>query len=193
MAGLEIEIETERLLLRLCRPEDVDDLCLVWGDPLVTKYIAGGEPIPRERVEAFIIRSREFWDRHGFGQLAVVHREHGRVIGYCGFKFLEETGEVELLYGLAHEYWNKGLVTEAAKACLRFAFEETGLERIVAVAQHANAGSYRVMEKSGMRYEKEARHFDQDVVCYVITRAEYQPDGSPYILNILRVNQTKDD
>lgn len=189
MARREIEIETERLLLRLFRPEDFDAAWTVWGDPLVIKYLSLNGPIPPEQVRAFLTRSRQFWDEEGFGQLALVHKGHGKLIGYCGFKFLEETGEVELLYGLASVYWNQGLVTEAAKACLRFAFEETSLERIVAIAQHANVGSYRVMEKAGMRYEKETRHHNLDMVSYVITRAEYQPDASPYIL---RLNQSKD-
>lgn len=184
MAAREVEIETERLLLRLFRPEDFEAAWGIWGDPLVTKYLSVSGPIPREQVKVFLTRSREFWDAQGFGQLALIHKEQDRLIGYCGFKFLDETGEVELLYGLAHDYWNQGLVTEAAKACLRFAFEETSLERIVAVARHANAGSYRVMEKAGMRYEKEALHHGLDVVSYVITRAEYHPDASPYILRV---------
>jgi ribosomal-protein-alanine N-acetyltransferase len=190
MAGREIEIETERLLLRPFRPEDLPDACRIWGDPLVTRYLPGAAPIPQERIEIFLKRSREFWAEHGFGQFAMVHKGHDKLIGYCGFKFLEESGEVELLYGLASAYWNQGMVTEAAKACLRFAFEETGLQRVVAIAQRPNVGSYRVMEKAGMRYEKEAHHYDMDVVSYVITRAEYHADASPYIL---RVNQSKDD
>jgi RimJ/RimL family protein N-acetyltransferase len=189
MAGREVEIETERLLLRRFRPEDLPVAWSIWGDPAVTRYLPGGKPIPRERVETFLRRSREFWDAHGFGQFALVHKRDDQLVGYCGFKFLDEAGEVELLYGLAHEYWNRGLVTEAAIACLRFAFEETNLKRIVAIALHANVGSYRVMEKAGMRYEKESRHQGMDVVSYLITRAEYHADASPYIL---RVNQAKD-
>jgi ribosomal-protein-alanine N-acetyltransferase len=189
MARREIEIETERLLLRLFRPQDLDEVSRILGDTLVTRYLNGGKPMPRERVEIFLKRSREFWDAHGFGQFALVHKEAGRLVGYCGFTFLDETCEVELFYGLARERWNQGLVTEAAKACLRFAFEETTLERIVAIAEHANVGSHRVMEKAGMRYEKEVRHQDTDVVSYFITRAEFRADSSPYILTL---SQSKD-
>jgi ribosomal-protein-alanine N-acetyltransferase len=182
MALKEIEIETGRLRLRLFRPDDLEELCRIWGDPEVTRFINGGKPFPLERIESFIPLSREMWRQNGFGQLAVVEKDSGRVIGYCGFKFLEETPEVELLYGLAKDRWNQGLITEAARACLRFAFAETKLRRIVAIAQHANKGSYRVMEKLGMKFEKEAHCYHMDVLYYAISRDEFRPDGSAYIL-----------
>ncbi|HEY0005760.1 MAG TPA: GNAT family N-acetyltransferase [Pyrinomonadaceae bacterium] len=181
-APTEIRIETERLLLRLFEPDDLEEMCSIWGDPFVTRFLPGGKPFPRERVASFLPRTLEFWREHGFGQLAVVHRETGRVIGYCGFKFLEETPDVELLYGLARAYWNQGLTTEAAAACLRFAFEETALERICAIAQPGNVGSYRVMEKLGMKFEKAARFDQLDVLYYSITRARFQPGRAKYIL-----------
>lgn len=58
------------------------------------------------------------------------------------------------------------------------------MDRIVAIGQPLNVGSYRVMEKAGMRYEKEAYYYDRDVLYYAISRAEYQPDASPYILRV---------
>jgi ribosomal-protein-alanine N-acetyltransferase len=74
----------------------------------------------------------------------------GELIGYCGLLHLGVTGRVELLYALLPGCWGRGLATEAARACLRFALEETGLERVVAGADPPNAASLRVIEKLGM-------------------------------------------
>jgi ribosomal-protein-alanine N-acetyltransferase len=70
---------------------------------------------------------------------------------------------------LAKSYWGRGLATEAAEAALRFGFEIAKLERIVAIAKHENIASRRVMEKLGMKYEKDAYYYNNDVVYYSIT------------------------
>jgi ribosomal-protein-alanine N-acetyltransferase len=190
MDSRELEIETGRLRLRLFRPQDMEAACHIWRDPLVTKYINDGEPLPREQVRKFLTRSREFWTAHGFGQFALLHKSDQKLIGYCGFKFLEETGEVELLYGMLPGYWNQGLMTEAARACLRYAFEQTPLERIVAIAEPTNTGSWRIMEKVGMRHEGELLHQHRTMLYYAISREQFRADASPYILS--RANQALD-
>ena len=104
------------------------------------------------------------------------------MIGYCGLRFLAETEEVEILYGIDKPYWGRGLVTEAAKATLRFGFEEAKLPRIIALAHPSNVGTRRVMEKAGLRYERQAVYFDMECAVYALDRAEYRPDGSLYVL-----------
>ena len=48
--------------------------------------------------------------------------------------------------------WGRGIATEAAWACLRYAFEEVDMERVIAGADAPNTASLRVIEKLGMRY-----------------------------------------
>ncbi len=175
-------VETSRLQLRMFRPQDADDVYCIWSDPEVTKYIDPNWTVTRKQTRAAMNRLVKHWQQHGFGQWAMILKAEKKLIGYCGFKFLDGTPEVELLYGLAKTYWGQGLTTEAAKACLRYAFENTRLDRVVAVAMRENIGSYRVMEKSGMKYEKDAHYYDGPVVYYVITRGEYSSDSSPYSL-----------
>ena len=73
-------------------------------------------------------------------------------------------------------------MTEAAKATLRFGFEEAKLERVIALAHPANKGTHRVMEKAGLRYEKQAVYFDMECAYYALDRGRYRADGSLYIL-----------
>ncbi len=48
--------------------------------------------------------------------------------------------------------WGRGLATEAAWACVRYAFEKVGMERVIAGADEPNTASLRVIEKLGMKY-----------------------------------------
>lgn len=179
-----MEVETDRLLLRMFRPEDGEAMYdRLWTDSQVMRYVQpGGWPHPREEAAALMERKIERWRERGFGQWAVVPKDEGELIGYCGLKYLDNTPEVELLYGIRHTHWGRGLVTEAARATLRFAFEETPLAEVVAIALPDNVGSWRVMEKCGMRREGMARHYGFDVVRYSIRREDPRPDGGLYAL-----------
>lgn len=177
------EIETARLRLRIFTPDDLDDLMLIFGDPDVMKYlgIEAGTTSTREEVEVTLKKMIEFWANHGYGRWALINKEDGCMIGLCGLRLLE--GAPELVYAIAKAYWGRGLATEAARASLRYAFEELQLERIVAVTRHANTASIGVMRKIGMSYENEVNHYGVDGVCYVANRDEFQIDDSPYTLS----------
>ena len=179
-----MEIETERLLLRMFRPEDADVMYeRIWTDPVVMRYVQpDGWPHPREESANFLGRVVSRFRENGFGQWAVTLKVTGEVIGYCGLKHLADTPDIELLYGIAKEHWNRGLVTEAARAALRYGFEEARLEYIVAIALPENTGSMRVMEKVGMRREGLAHHYNYDVVRYSVRREDFRPGGGAYTL-----------
>jgi ribosomal-protein-alanine N-acetyltransferase len=170
------EIETERLILRMFATEDALTLHRIWNDEEVMKYIEGWRP-SLEDARGAMTRVVQHWRDKGFGQWAVVHRGDGKLVGYAGFKHLDQTPEVELLYGIDKPYWNCGYTTEASRACLRYVFENAGLDRIVAVADPKNIGSWRVMEKLGMRREKIARYYNHDLVYYAILREEFGKQG----------------
>jgi len=176
------EIETARLRLRMFTSGDLDRLLLVFGDPEVMKYlgIEAGTTLSREETKLVLQKMTEFWERHGFGRWAVINKEDNKLIGICGFRLLEDA--LELVYALAKPYWGQGYATEAARASLRFGFEELNYERIVAITRHANMGSRRVMSKLLMTYEQEVNHYGVDGVRYVATRDQVQPDDSTYIL-----------
>ena len=162
------EIETERLRLRGFRPEDLDALCQVFGDPEVMKYISGGKPRTREATEEGLLRSIEGWGKRGFGLWAVEEKATGRVVGYCGLIHLDDTPEIEVAYGLAKAAWGRGFAVEAARAALEFGFGELNLERIVAVVNPENLASRRVLEKLDMKYTQNVRHYGADLMYYEI-------------------------
>ena len=164
------EIETSRLRLRMFTPDDLEALSLITGDAEVMKYLGTSGPRTREKTKNTIDAILRHWDQHGFGIWALDHKADRRLIGWCGLQMLEKTPEVEVAYLLARAYWNQGLATEAARASIEYCFNELKLDRVVAIARPENVGSYRVMEKLGMKYERDAHYYNVDVVYYAIER-----------------------
>jgi ribosomal-protein-alanine N-acetyltransferase len=168
------EIETPRLLLRQLTPNDAEELYRIYSHPDSFKYMSNEKPLLWEQTTALIDSFTEHWKKHKFGVWAVVCKNNQKLIGHCGLKFLENTTEIQIGYLLLKSYWGIGLGTEAASAAMKYGFELAQLDRIVAIAKPENIASRRVMEKIGMKYEKEAYYYDNDVVYYSISQEAYQ-------------------
>lgn len=178
------ELETRRLRMRAFTKADADAHLRIISEAEFGRYFP---PPPvfqptRDSVLVGLGRFIEHWHQFGFGVWALEPRGGGPLIGYCGLRRLPATDEIELLYGLDRAHWRGGLATEAARASLRYGFERVGLSRIMAVTDPQNAGSRRVMEKCGLRYEKDAVYFDVPCVYYAINRADFRAGDAPYEL-----------
>jgi RimJ/RimL family protein N-acetyltransferase len=168
------EIETARLRLRYFTLEDFDDLFRIYSDSQVMQYLSSRT---KEQTQISLNKHIQHWEEHNFGMYAVIDKQSGTMIGRCGLGFLENTPEVELGYVFDKLYWNMGLATEASKATLKYGFEEVKLDRIVAIAKPENIASVRVIQKVGMKYEKDAHHYGVDVVYYAVSREKWQSDN----------------
>lgn len=166
------ELETERLWLRQFKWDDLDRMAEIFGNPEVMRYIASGTKT-REQLEFTFPTMLERCEKWGFGMWAVIEKASNALLGRCGLIYLDNTPEVELGYALDKPFWNRGFATEASLVCLRFGFEQVGLERIVAIAMPENIASQRVMQKVGMTFEKNAHYYNTDVVYYAMSKAEF--------------------
>jgi RimJ/RimL family protein N-acetyltransferase len=188
------EIETSRLLLRMFSQDDLGDLSRIYADADVMRYLSG-HPLTRDETAGWLKYFLDGWENYGFGWWAVVLKESGELIGHCGLQFIHVTPEIEATYGLAKEYWRMGLASEAARACLRYGFEQLEIDRIYALADPGNIASHRVMERVGMKYDKTEYYkdalYEGDLIYYVISREEHQPDGSAYSLRSVSGDDTR--
>jgi RimJ/RimL family protein N-acetyltransferase len=88
-----------------------------------------------------------------FGPYTIIDRASGLVIGGAGFIGPPaEDGTVEIGYGIAAEWRNRGIATEAVHGLLQFAWSQPGVERVFATTDPSNASSARVLEKAGMSF-----------------------------------------
>lgn len=169
-----MSLETPRLRLEPWLPDEWIALRPIATDPEVMRYISDGQPWPEDQIHEFIERQIRHYSTRGFCLWKLVDRSNGRVIGFCGLQpvAIAERDEVEIGWWLARDMWAHGLATEAARVALADGFQRAGLQRVIAIAQPANRASIRIMEKLGMRYERDAVHKDIEVVLYSIARGD---------------------
>ncbi len=165
-----LPLETERLVLRVAEPADVEPLFAVFGDVAAMQYISSGADPDRAATRRRVEWMMNYQRQHSMSLWSVVERASGTVIGDCGLRFLEQGPLVEVGYRLGRKHWHKGYATEAARAAVEFGFTELGLGEIVAICQPENLGSQNVMRKLGMTLQGPARYYDTDVNLSRLTR-----------------------
>lgn len=147
-------VESERLIVRYLRPDDLDTFAALTSDPDIVRYMDEGQPLTREQTERWLEITLENYQIRGFGCFGVTTREDDRLIGFAGFaRPSDRPGVIELIYALAPAYWGKGYATEIAGGIVAAGFERFGMTRIEATVDPANDPSKRVLEKIGMTYD----------------------------------------
>ncbi|MDR1531683.1 MAG: GNAT family N-acetyltransferase [Clostridiales bacterium] len=139
-------LETERLILRPLTVGDFEAAHSWAGNPANTRYMTWG---PNTEGQ-----TRSFLETVSAGKdYAVALKEFGKVIGSCGIypDSANDTGELGWI--IHKDYWKQGYGTELGGELIRYGFKDLRLRRIVASCAAVNYGSYRVMEKNGMRRE----------------------------------------
>jgi [ribosomal protein S5]-alanine N-acetyltransferase len=151
--------------------DDIDWLFELRQDPEVSRYL-GGVPT-REKLET---RTRFHINCHetlGIGMCIMTYKRDGKKVGFSGLQPLAVADAVEVGYSINKEHWGLGIGTEACRGWLDYGFNKHGLERIIAVCDPNNFGSYHIMEKCGMKYEKNIFAYESDCVMYGISKSEF--------------------
>jgi RimJ/RimL family protein N-acetyltransferase len=162
-------IRTERLLLRRWRDEDRAPFAALNADPVVRAHFQG--TMTADESDAFIERVEAHWDEHGWGLWAMEVPGAAPFIGFAGLwpaDYVDGSPMVEVGWRMAREHWGHGYATEAARAALRFGFDELGLDEIVSFTVPQNERSIAVMERIGLIRDP-SRDFDHprvDPVAY---------------------------
>ena len=172
-------VETERLLLRRWRPDDIDPLTDIFAVPAVWHFPFGRGLTPEETAR-FVERQMEHWDTHGFGMWAAELEVDHTLVGYIGLAvptwLPQVLPAVEVGWRLHPDHWGKGLATEGGRAALRYGFETLALDRIIAILMPENVASARVTGRLGMQdlLTTTDRERDVEVVVRVITREAWR-------------------
>ena len=161
VADLVLPIQTERLLLRAHRLDDLEPLLDYYSDPDVTRYIPW-EPWSRAQAEEHIHKrvKRTGIDGHDSALALVVEREQ-RLIGDVVLWPADETlARGEIGWAFHPSVAGQGYATEAARALIGVAFETFRMRRVIAQLDSRNIASARLCERVGMKREAYLR---QDV------------------------------
>lgn len=143
-----IEITTQRLLLRAIKESDYQDMYQYTVKEEVAKYVSWSPHKSIEDTKALCKMWAEEYNKTDRYNWAIVL--NGKVIGNIeAGKIIDESAF--LGWQLDNDYWNQGIVTEAATAIRDFLFGEVGVNGIYASYIAENIGSGRVMQKIGMK------------------------------------------
>ena len=148
-------LQTERLLLRPWRDEDIEAWVALCADARVMEFFpATVEGAESERTAN---RLRLLHERDGYGWWVVRTREDPAFIGAIALQRVPFeaafTPAFEIGWRFFPSAWGKGYATEGARAALTFAFDRLELEEVVAMTATFNHRSRRVMERLGMTHD----------------------------------------
>jgi [ribosomal protein S5]-alanine N-acetyltransferase len=165
-------IESERLTLRRIEPDDLEFFTHVHADPEVARYLSHGKPrSPQESLSWFQSVLRTYED-FALGQLAVLRKSDGMLIGRCGLSDLAVEArasttaiprgwyqrddapadaqivfERELGYTFHRNSWGQGYASEAARCVFDYARDALRLPRVISLIHPENIRSLRVAER----------------------------------------------
>ena len=175
---MKVFAETERFILRELLPSDVDGMFELDADPEVHKYLGNKTVSIKDESAVIISTIRQQYLDYGIGRWAVVDKKTEEFVGWCGIKFItEETNNhinfYDIGYRLQKRFWGKGIATETASACLKYAFEELDFKEVYALTAVDNAGSNKILKKIGMRFIENFDYHGEDENWYRIERKDF--------------------
>jgi RimJ/RimL family protein N-acetyltransferase len=166
-------LETDRLVLRRMRSADFDFFARIQADPEVAQYIGHSRPRNLDESLAWLEATVLSYE-NGLGQLAVVRKSDGLLLGRCGLSDLaievdaasrtvprcwwsrdevprdaSVSFERELGWTFGREHWGHGYASEAARSVLAYAWNILALPRVVSIVQQENVRSHRVAARLG--------------------------------------------
>ena len=149
-------LETERLILREVHTSDSDFILDLLNQPSFIKYIAdrGVRTVDqaREYIESRFVQS---YKTNGYGLFLMELKDGGTPIGLCGFVNRETLPHPDVGFALLPQFEKQGYAYEAASALLDYGRERLGCKRVLAITTPDNESSGRLLEKIGLRFERE--------------------------------------
>ena len=162
-----IEIETERLILRLPKMRDYEQ----WADvrQAGADFLLPWEPVrPKDYVGRKAFRNRVYWSSRAAADdralpLFLIAKEGGTFLGAATLDNIRRgpAQTANLGYWIGPDYARQGYMSEAVQAIVAFAFTEMQLSRIEAACLDENAASRRLLETCGFKYEGVAQAYLQ--------------------------------
>jgi len=147
-------IETERLLMRGWREEDLGAYAEFYADDELARFVGGA--CARDEAWRRMATIVGHWTLRGFGMWALQEKVRAGFVGWCGLWYPEGWPEPEVGWGLVRSAQGRGLAVEAARAARDYAYGALGWSTLISFIDLQNHASRRVAERLGARFERTA-------------------------------------
>lgn len=166
---MKFHIETERLLLRELRDEDLEGIYELDSNPNVHRYL-GNKPInSREEAQKIIDSVKMQYAERGIGRWAIINKETQEFMGWTGLRLNTEynmnnhTRYYDVGYRIIERFWGKGYATESGKAAVEYAFKTMKLSEIYGTTEIGNEASHKALLNIGLKYLEDFYYEEEDL------------------------------
>jgi [ribosomal protein S5]-alanine N-acetyltransferase len=167
---MKIITETTRLVIREFTRDDAQAVYDFNAPEAVNRYT--GDVGCCNSLEDALSIIENIWlteyAQYGFGRWAVVLKETGKVIGFCGFKHEPSLKGVDIGYRFHPDYWGQGIATEANLACFAYARTHMALVEVFGEVVTENIDSIKVIKKLGMEFVKQYQQDGYNIAQYKV-------------------------
>jgi len=175
--------ESERLLYRFTRQEDIDDLFRIYSDPETHRFNPRGPWPDRSYALQSMARTLQGYREQGFGDWTIFEKANPeKIIGFGGVFRSQFDGRQtnNLGYRFEPAAWGKGYATELSRRAIRYGFEEAELSVITGVVRENHLASRRVLEKAGLTFLKKVNDLEgfSPSLMFTLTRSDWLRAGN---------------
>ena len=175
-------LHAQRLTLRPIVTTDAPVLLAMFSDRDVTRYWSR-PPMTHLTQARRLVRDARAGYRSGESlQFGIERRRDRALVGTCTlFHFHPASRRAEIGYALGRSFWGQGLMNEALRRLLAYAFDELDLNRLEADIDPRNKASERTLARLGFVKEGHMRErwivagVKSDSEVYGLLRSEWQP------------------
>ena len=146
---------TARLIAERLTADHLHEIIRMHCDADVMQHLGGIRD--RAHTDDYLARNLRHWDQYGFGLWILRESTGGDPIGRAVLRhaLIEGVDEIEVGYAFYRPFWGRGLASEITAACLDYARDDLGIDEIVAITSRPNTASQHVLEKAGLRFDRE--------------------------------------
>jgi [ribosomal protein S5]-alanine N-acetyltransferase len=152
-------MRSERLIFLPWTDSDFDDAIRLWSDPDVMEFVDPGRVGNPDAVKSRLMREIQCLGKYGVQYWRIVEADTNEFVGSSGLRpWLWDDAEpdgYELGFHLLKEKWGKGFATEAATRCIRLAFDELKIPKLLAGHHPMNTPSKAVLTKLGFHHVRD--------------------------------------
>lgn len=171
---------TDRLTLREIEEADIEEIYEIFSCAQVAQFSSHYPVESKDKVLIGIQRWKDEYNNKEQIRWGIALKDSNKIIGTCCIGDFDEVSKrCEIGYHLSSSYWNRGYMTEALRAMVRFGFERGNTNRIEAFVTPGNYGSVTVLKKLGFIEEGLLRERDffkgkfQDGIVLGMLRSDY--------------------
>ena len=148
------QLETKRLIMRMARLVDWNDIHEYYSDPECTTYTTR-RPLNESESWQKLAALAGHWTLRGYGSFVLEEKSLSRVIGIAGLDYPNDWPEPEIQWGLARQFWGKGYASEAARAVKEMAAQHLPELSLISLIHPDNQNSINLAKSLGAYFETE--------------------------------------